>query len=87
MPQIYRHRDGEEYVINGRKWWTSGAMELSCQICVFMGKTDTNAARHRQQSMVLVPFNTPGVTGWILKLDTEILIWLDLSIEAFDCVW
>ena len=60
-------RDGEEYVINGRKWWTSGAMDPRCKICVFMGKTDTTAARHQQQSMVLVPFETPGVTGKILS--------------------
>ena len=59
-------RDGEEYVINGRKWWTSGAMDPRCKICVFMGKTDTTAARHQQQSMVLVPFDTPGVTGQIV---------------------
>jgi len=55
-------RDGDEYIINGRKWWTSGAMDPRCKICVFMGKTDTSAARHQQQSMVLVPFDTPGVT-------------------------
>ena len=54
-------REGEEYVISGRKWWTSGAMDPRTKICVFMGKTDTSAARHRQQSMVLVPFDTPGI--------------------------
>jgi len=54
-------RDGDEYVINGHKWWTSGAMDPRCEICVFMGKTDTGAARHQQQSMVLVPFKSPGV--------------------------
>ena len=56
-------REGDQYVINGRKWWTSGAMDPRCKICVFMGKTDTSAAKHQQQSMVLVPFNTPGITG------------------------
>jgi len=55
-------REGEEYVINGRKWWTSGACDPRTKICVFMGKTDTGAARHQQQSMVLVPFDTPGIT-------------------------
>jgi len=54
-------REGEEFVISGRKWWTSGAMDPRTKICVFMGKTDTSAARHRQQSMVLVPFDTPGI--------------------------
>jgi len=54
-------RDDDEYVINGRKWWTSGAGDPRCQIAIFMGKTDTNAAKYRQQSMILVPMNTPGV--------------------------
>ena len=56
-------RDGEEFVINGRKWWTSGAMDPRTKVCIFMGKTDTSAARHRQQSMVLLPFDSPGITG------------------------
>lgn len=55
-------RDGDEYVINGRKWWTSGAMDPRCQILIFMGKTDPEAERHSQQSMILVPMNTPGVS-------------------------
>ncbi len=55
-------RDGDDYVINGRKWWTSGAGDPRCAIYVVMGKTDPLAARHSQQSMVLVPANTPGVT-------------------------
>jgi acyl-CoA dehydrogenase len=55
-------RDGEEYVINGRKWWTSGAGDPRCAIYIVMGKTDPQAARHSQQSMVLVPANTSGVT-------------------------
>ena len=54
-------RDGDHYVINGRKWWTSGASDPRCQVIIFMGKTDPNAAAHRQQSMVLVPMDTPGV--------------------------
>ena len=55
-------RDGDHYVINGRKWWTSGAGDPRCKILIFMGKTDPqNASRHRQQSMILVPMDTPGV--------------------------
>jgi acyl-CoA dehydrogenase len=55
-------RDGDQYVINGRKWWTSGAGDPRCRILIFMGKTDAqNPNRHRQQSMVLVPMDTPGV--------------------------
>jgi acyl-CoA dehydrogenase len=54
-------RDGDDYVINGRKWWTSGAGDPRCQIYIFMGKTDLEAPRHSQQSMILVPANTPGV--------------------------
>jgi acyl-CoA dehydrogenase len=53
--------DGDEYVINGRKWWISGAASPRCKILIVMGKTDPNAARHLQQSMVLVPMDTPGV--------------------------
>ncbi|MGH3274183.1 MAG: acyl-CoA dehydrogenase family protein [Streptosporangiaceae bacterium] len=55
-------RDGDTYVINGRKWWSSGAMDPRCQILIVMGKTDPGASRHRQQSMILVPRDTPGVT-------------------------
>jgi acyl-CoA dehydrogenase len=56
-------RTGDEYIINGRKWWTSGACDPRCKILIFMGKTDPdNASRHRQQSMILVPMDTPGVT-------------------------
>ena len=55
-------RDGDHYLINGRKWWTSGAGDPRCRILIFMGKTDPdNANRHRQQSMILVPMDTPGV--------------------------
>src|SRR5271154_5664788 len=54
-------REGNEYVINGRKWWTSGAGDPRCKISIFMGKTDPAAAAHKQQSMILVPLDTPGV--------------------------
>ena len=54
-------RDGDHYVINGRKWWTSGAPDPRCEILILMGKTDPQAATYRQQSMILVPKNTPGV--------------------------
>jgi len=54
--------DGDHYIINGRKWWTTGAPDPRCKIAIFMGKTDPhNPDRHRQQSMVLVPMDTPGV--------------------------
>ncbi len=54
-------RDGDEYVINGRKWWISGACDPRCKIAIFMGKTDPKAPAHKQQSMVLVPMDRPGV--------------------------
>ena len=54
-------RDGDEYVINGTKWWTSGANDPRCRILIVMGKTDPDGPTHRQQSMVLVPIDTPGV--------------------------
>jgi acyl-CoA dehydrogenase len=54
-------RDGDHYVINGRKWWTSGAGDPRCKIAIFMGKTDPAAPAHKQQSMILVPMDTPGV--------------------------
>ncbi|XP_054852904.1 acyl-CoA dehydrogenase family member 10 [Eublepharis macularius] len=50
------------YVLNGRKWWISGSLDPRCQLCIFMGKTDPTAPRHKQQSMILVPMNTPGLT-------------------------
>ena len=53
-------RDGDEYVINGRKWWITGAMNPRCEIFIVMGKTDPSADRHRQQSMILVPARHPG---------------------------
>ncbi len=54
-------QDGDEYIINGRKWWTTGAGDPRCQLLIFMGKTDPTAERHRQQSMILVPMDTPGI--------------------------
>ncbi len=61
--QLSITRDGDEYVLNGRKWWSSGAARERCKIFIVMGKTDPNTSdRHKQQSMVLVPKNTPGVT-------------------------
>ncbi|HEY2464845.1 MAG TPA: acyl-CoA dehydrogenase family protein [Steroidobacteraceae bacterium] len=54
-------RNGDSYVINGRKWWTSGAGDPRCEILIFMGKTNPEAGRHSQQSMILVPMKTPGV--------------------------
>jgi acyl-CoA dehydrogenase len=54
-------RDGDHYLINGRKWWTSGAGDPRCEILIFMGKTDPGAERHSQHSMILVPMKTPGV--------------------------
>ena len=55
-------RDGVHYVISGRKWWISGAGDPRCRVAIFMGKTDPSAARHAQQSMILVPMDAPGVT-------------------------
>ncbi len=55
-------RDGGDYVLNGRKWWSSGAGDPRCKVAILMGKTDTGAQKHRQQSMVLVPLDAPGIT-------------------------
>ena len=55
-------RDGDDYVINGRKWWSSGAGDPRCKVAILMGKTDPGEAKHRQQSMILVPLDAPGVT-------------------------
>ena len=54
-------RDGDDYVVSGRKWWSSGAMDPRCRIAIVMGKTDPSQKRYRQQSMILVPLDTPGV--------------------------
>ena len=53
--------NGNNYILNGRKWWISGAMDPRCKICIFMGKTDPSALKHQQQSMILVPMDMPGV--------------------------
>jgi alkylation response protein AidB-like acyl-CoA dehydrogenase len=55
-------RDGDDYVLNGRKWWSSGAGDPRCKVAIVMGKTDTEAQKHKQQSMVLVPLDAPGIT-------------------------
>jgi acyl-CoA dehydrogenase len=54
-------RDGDEYVVNGRKWWISGAGDPRCRIAIFMGRSNPEAPKHKQQSMILVPMDTPGV--------------------------
>jgi acyl-CoA dehydrogenase len=58
---LQHQRDGNDYVINGRKWWSSGANDPRCKIFILMGKTNPGRSRHRQQSMILVPSDTPGV--------------------------
>lgn len=60
--QLQMVSDGDEYVLNGRKWWTSNALHANCKVLIVMGKTDPHAAKHRQQSMMVVPLDTPGVT-------------------------
>ena len=55
-------RDGDHYVLNGRKWWTSGAGDPRCKLCIFMGVTNPDAATHQRQSMILVPMDSPGIT-------------------------
>lgn len=54
-------RDGDDYIVNGRKWWSSGAADPRCRVAIVMGRSDAEAARHEQQSMILVPLDTPGV--------------------------
>jgi acyl-CoA dehydrogenase len=54
-------RDGDSYILNGKKWWTSGAGDPRCKVAIFMGKTDPSAPRHKQQSMMVVPMDSPGV--------------------------
>lgn len=60
--QMQIRREGEEYVLNGRKWWTSNALHPNCRIMIVMGKTSTEGPIHKQQSQILVPIDTPGVT-------------------------
>ncbi|TGD90084.1 acyl-CoA dehydrogenase [Mycolicibacterium sp. CH28] len=67
-------RDGDDYIINGRKWWTSGANDPRCKILIVMGRTNPDAASHQQQSMILVPVDTPGVT---LVRSTSVFGWQD----------
>jgi len=55
-------RDGDHYILSGRKWWTSGAGDPRCRLCIFMGKSNPTGAIHQQQSMILVPFDAPGIT-------------------------
>ncbi|MFI1920032.1 acyl-CoA dehydrogenase family protein [Nocardia sp. NPDC020380] len=59
--QLRMDRDGDDYVLNGRKWWTSNALHRNCKVLIVMGKTDLDAPVHRQQSMMVVPLDTPGV--------------------------
>ena len=58
---LCKHRDGDSYIVTGHKWWTSGAPDPRCKIAIFMGKTDTAATTYKQQSMILVPMDAPGV--------------------------
>jgi acyl-CoA dehydrogenase len=67
-------RDGDDYIINGRKWWTSGANDPRCKILIVMGRTNPDAASHQQQSMILVPIDTPGVT---IVRSTSVFGWQD----------
>ncbi len=67
-------RDGDDYVINGRKWWTSGANDPRCKILIVMGRTNPDAASHQQQSMILVPIDTPGVN---IVRSTSVFGWQD----------
>jgi acyl-CoA dehydrogenase len=67
-------RDGGDYVINGRKWWTSGAADPRCQVLIVMGRTNPDAASHQQQSMILVPIDTAGVT---IVRSTPVFGWQD----------
>ncbi len=61
--RIERHGDGDrEYLLNGRKWWTSGAGDPRCKLCIFMGQTDPTAPAHQRQAMILVPMDAPGIT-------------------------
>ena len=59
-------RDGDKYLVNGRKWWSSGAGDPRCKVAIFMGKTDRRRAKHKQQSMIVVPMDAPGVADQAL---------------------
>lgn len=67
-------RDGDDYIINGHKWWTSGANDPRCKVLIVMGRTNPDAASHQQQSMILVPTDTPGVN---IKRSTSVFGWQD----------
>ena len=67
-------RDGDDYIINGHKWWTSGANDPRCKVLIVMGRTNPDAASHQQQSMILVPIDTPGVQ---VKRSTSVFGWQD----------
>lgn len=67
-------RDGDDYIINGRKWWTTGAADPRCKVLIVMGRTNPDAASHQQQSMVLVPIDTPGVN---IVRSTSVFGWQD----------
>jgi acyl-CoA dehydrogenase len=60
--QLRMRRDGDDYILDGRKWWTSNVLHKNCKVLIVMGKTDPDAPSHRQQSMMVVPLDTPGVT-------------------------
>ena len=65
-------RDNDEYVVNGHKWWSSGAMDPRCTLLIFMGKSDPNAEKYHQQSMIFIPKDTPGVT--VKALDARVWV-------------
>ena len=77
--QLRIERDGDEYVLNGRKWWTSGAMRDRCRIFIVMGKTDPDGPPYKQQSMILVPRDTPGVT---IKRNLKVFGYVDMEGHA-----
>jgi acyl-CoA dehydrogenase len=77
--QMHIVKEGDEYVMNGRKWWTSGAMRDRCQIFIVMGKTDPDAATYKQQSMILVPRDTPGLT---IKRNLKVFGYIDVEGHA-----
>jgi acyl-CoA dehydrogenase len=77
--QLRIERDGDEYVLNGRKWWTSGAMRERCKIFIVMGKTDPDGPTYKQQSQILVPRDTPGVT---IKRNLQVFGYTDVEGHA-----
>ncbi|QII02830.1 acyl-CoA dehydrogenase [Rhodococcoides fascians A21d2] len=85
-------RDGDDFILNGRKWWTSNAMHKNCKVLIVMGKTDPEAATHRQQSMLVVPIDAPGVTvlrnlpvfGYIEREGHAEVLFEDVRVPAKD---